>query len=637
MQNFLRALRRASQHWISLVVAAICSLGVAVLWGANIGAFYPILEVTIQGNSMQQWLDEEIQTRQAALDELESRLALGPQTEPEQRRLAAEQLRERAQLDGYRRMQPWVQAYVPSSPFLTIAWIVAALLLSTLVKHVFLIANELLVGRVSLDVARDLRMQIFDKALHMDRAGYAKQGTSGFTAQITHTTDMLSQGLSHALGAALREPLKILACLIGAGLICWRLLVLSVIVAPLVGFLLLSITRRLKRISRRILREANHFHEVMHESLENIQTVQAYRMQQHEYDKFGSATRLMRNHGTKFIFYSSLTKPVIEFLGVGMLGTTIVGGAYMVLNKETQLLGIPICDTPLSVSALLVFFGMLVGMTDPLRKLSAVYSSIYSATVAADAVYGTLDRSDRISDPQQPREVDTPHRLLTLQAVGFSYQPEQTILEDFSLEIPFGTTLGVVGHNGSGKSTLINLLCRFYDPTHGCLCLDGVDFRQLRVQDLRGRIALVHQHSELFNDTVAYNIRYGNLAASDAQVEQAARAAHAHEFITTALEAGYETRVGQGGQKLSGGQRQRIALARALLCNPEILILDEATSQIDMQSEQLIRESLAEHKGRRTMIMITHREKLLELADRVVELQGGQLLERATPHNQRVA
>lgn len=648
MHNFIRALKKAIPYWPTLVLATACSFAVAALWGANIGAFYPILEVTIRGKSMHQWIDEEIEKNELASQDLHQRANTlrakleQPGNAPDQQAgdalpaAAESQLVEienqlmaiEPKLAGYRRMEPWIKNWVPDDPFRTIAIIVVALMLSTMIKHFFLVSNEVLVGRVALDISRNIRMQIFDKGMHMDRAAYGTYGTSGFTANITHTTDMLTNGLMSTLGAALREPLKVISCLLGAGLICWRLLLMSVLVAPVVGCMLYYVTRRLRDVSRSQLSKAEGYHAVMLESLGNINTVQAYRMEQLESERFGHATMAMRNFGLKFIFYTSLSKPIIEFLGLGMLGTTIVGGAYLVLNQETTLLGIPICEEPLSVSALLVFFGMLVGVSDPLRKLSAVYSSIYAGCIASDGLYGMLDHENAIRDPDVPQEAPTPHRMLQIQDVSFGYNPQQTILQDVSLEIPFGSTVAIVGHNGSGKSTLIHLLGRFYDPSSGSLSFDGVDFRDLRVDDVRKRVALVNQHTELFNNTVAYNIRYGRPEATDEEVEAAARQAHAHEFITNVLADGYETPVGANGSKLSGGQRQRIALARAILCDPEILILDEATSQIDMQSEQAIRESLAEHRGTRTMIIITHREKLLEIADRAFEVVDGRLVER---------
>ena len=645
MKNFLRALRMASKYWISVCLAAACSFAVAALWSANIGAFYPILEVTIRGKSMQQWVDEEIARHAQAMQAVENRIIdsrnqlNASDSDPAQQieitslitALQTEKVVHQTQYQSYAKLKPWIDRFVPASPFQTIALIVVGLLASTMVKHVFLISNEVLVGRVALDISRNLRDRIFGQALFMDRAAFATRGNATFVTLIVHTTEMLATGLINALGAALREPLKIVACLVGASMICWRLLLLSVVVAPAVGIMLYFITRSIKVVSRRTLERAGGFHEVMLEALANIQTVQAYRSEISEQRRFESATMQMRTFGLQFIFLSSLSKPIIEFLGIGMLGTTIVGGAYLVLNQETSLLGIPICDEPLSVSALLVFFGMLVGISDPLRKMSAVYSSVYAGTIAADAIFPILDHASEIADSAEPMELARPHRKLQINEASFTYNNSgQRVIDHISLEIPFGSTVAIIGSNGSGKSTLINLLCRFYDPSSGNITFDGVDYRDLRVDDVRSRFALVNQQTELFNETVAYNIRYGRPEASDEEVERVSREAHAHEFITTVLDQGYETKVGQNGNRLSGGQRQRIALARALLCDPEVLILDEATSQIDMQSEQLIRESLAVNRGQRTMIIITHREKLLELADVVYEMVEGRLVER--PH-----
>jgi len=645
MKNFLRALRMASKYWLSVTLAAVCSFAVAALWSANIGAFYPILEVTIRGKSMQQWVDEEIAKQGQAILAVEDRIT---ESRRQLEALAGEPARQaeltseiqglqlelvglQAKHQSYVKLKPWIDRFIPASPFHTIALIVVGLLVSTMVKHVFLISNEVLVGRVALDISRSLRDRIFGQALHMDRAAFATRGNATFVTLIVHTTDMLSTGLINALGAALREPLKIVACLVGASMICWRLLLLSIVVAPVVGVLLYFVTRSIKSVSRKTLERAMGFHGVLLEALGNIQTVQAYRSEALEQRRFEAGTMQMRSYCLQFIFLSSLSKPIIEFLGIGMLGTTIIGGAYLVLNQETSMLGMRICDEPLSVSALLVFFGMLVGISDPLRKLSAVYSSVYAGTIAADAIFPVLDHASAITDPAEPVELARPHRNLEINQTSFTYgNSSQRVIDNISLDIPFGSTVAIIGSNGSGKSTLINLLCRFYDPSSGSIAFDGVDYRDLRVDDVRSRFALVNQQTELFNESVAYNIRYGNPQASDEEVERVGRAAHAHEFITTVLDEGYETKVGQNGNRLSGGQRQRIALARALLCDPEVLILDEATSQIDMQSEQLIRESLAVHRGERTMIIITHREKLLELADVVYEVVEGRLIER--PH-----
>jgi ABC-type multidrug transport system fused ATPase/permease subunit len=222
------------------------------------------------------------------------------------------------------------------------------------------------------------------------------------------------------------------------------------------------------------------------------------------------------------------------------------------------------------------------------------------------------------------------HRDLVFEQVQFSYLPGHPILEDINLRIPCGETIAIVGPNGCGKSTLASLIPRFFDPTAGEIRLDGVDLRQARLRDLRHQIGLVTQETVLFNETVFANIRYGAPHATREQVVEAARKAHAHKFIENRLERGYDTLVGAGGSRLSGGQRQRIALARAILRDPPILILDEATSQIDLESEQLIHRVLEEFIRNRTAVIITHRLATLALADRVVVMEGGRIIDVGT-------
>ncbi|MFO0923099.1 MAG: ABC transporter ATP-binding protein [Pirellulales bacterium] len=639
MHNFKRALQGAIPFWPSLAVATLCSMMVAALWGGNILAFFPILQVTLRGVSYQEWIDEEIEKHRVQIQNLETQVAdlklkidqaagneeQNLQLKRDLAKAEANFMVESQELHSKLATKPFVDRWLPRTPFKTVTAIVGVLMVSTVIKHLFTIANELLVGRVAIDIARSIRQRIFDKAMHLDRASFSQLGTSGFSAHITHTAEGLSTGLMNTLGAAIREPLKIFACLAGAGWICWRLLLISLIVAPAVGFVLVRITRHLKSLSHRMLSRASSFHEVMLESLGNIQTVQAYAMEEKESQRFHQATEDMRNFGIRFIFYTALTKPVIEFLGLGMLCTTILGGSYLVLNQKTDIFGIPICSHPLSVPDLLIFFGCLIGASDPLRRLSAIYSSIYAGAVAADALFPLLDRPSQIQDPEYPVSAPSPHQKIELQNITFGYRADAIVLRDVSIDIPFGSTVAIVGHNGSGKSTLISLLCRFYDPLQGQVSIDGVDLRDMRLKDVRNRVALVTQHTELFNDTIRANIAYGSENPDDASIFHASQEAHAHEFISNLLPDQYETKVGYGGHRLSGGQRQRIALARALLRNPEILILDEATSQIDMKSEELIRESLMAHRGKRTIVIITHREALLEMADLIYEVRDGGL------------
>ncbi len=646
MRNLSRALHDALRYWRTLLVATLLSVGVAALWGGNIGALFPVIKVTLAGESLQQWLardirdsEQKVDQWQKQIDQLKQRLATATPAETKSLNLKINQIvmqqnSERAAIGSSKRFQPYVR-YLPNDPFQTVALVIMFLIISTAVKHVFLLGNTMLVAHVSNHVARNIRMRIFDKAMEMDRAGFLGYGTSGFTAQITYNTDMLSNGIMSLIGGAVREPLKILSCLIGACLISWRLLVLSLIVAPVVVFLIVWLNRRVKLVCRRMFEKAAGLHHVMLEAFNSIQTVQAYSMEDVEKKRFGGATMDMLKISMKTVFYNALTRPITELLGIGMVGTTIVVGAYLVLYQETHIFGFRITDRPLGISSMLVFFGLLIGASDPVRKLSGVFSGINMGTVAADILYQILDRPTLIQSPARPKTVGRPHEVLELRDLSFAYRDNEFVLRDINIHIPFGSKIALIGPNGSGKSSLVHLICRFYDPQQGAICLDGVDLRQMALKDLRSRIGLVTQQTELFNESILYNIRYGSVDSTDEQIVAAAKLAHAHEFIMTFPEQ-YESLVGQSGQRLSGGQRQRIALARAILKDPEVLILDEATSQIDAESEQLINDVLTEFSRGRTLIMITHRASNLHLADRVLQLDHGRIVDRAD-RKQRVA
>jgi ATP-binding cassette, subfamily B, bacterial MsbA len=253
--------------------------------------------------------------------------------------------------------------------------------------------------------------------------------------------------------------------------------------------------------------------------------------------------------------------------------------------------------------------------------------------VGAQALYPLLDTPSRLAEAVHPKTLPSPHREIRLDKVSFSYDGIDTVLKDVDLTITFGERVAIVGPNGGGKSTLVNVICRFYDPTAGRVLLDGVPLTELALHDLRRRIAMVTQQTELFNESIHYNIRYGRWDATDEEIEAAARQAHAHEFVSEFPE-GYRTMVGPNGFRLSGGQRQRIALARAFLRDAEILVLDEATSQIDVESERLIHEALASYVENRTVIMITHRASTLALADAIIEVDHGLVTKRPARQQQ---
>ncbi|MEQ1824443.1 MAG: ABC transporter ATP-binding protein [Pirellula sp.] len=631
MKNFWTAIKDSLHHSPAIVLATLCSVGIAFLWGSNIGALYPVIDMTLHGESMQSWLEKKIDQQQADIDELDGWIEmldeLGLIQESES--LAKEAKAKARNMAWQEWALAWENRLLPRDPFQTICCIMGVLIVSTLVKHLLMLTSDLLIGRVSTSIVRGLRQRVFDTALHMDRKSYQGFGTSGLMAAITSAADGLAIGLMSLFGAAVREPLRIIACLIGACIINWRLLLLSVVLAPLLIMVVVYFNRKIRAVAASIIGRNAGFHEVLLEALNNVFTVQAFTMEKEEKARFAECTKGMQNISLKMIFYTGLSKPFTELIGVAMVAITVCAGAYLVVNQQTHIFFLQICDVPMKIQDLLIFFGLLIGASDPLRKLSGVSVSIYSGAMAADFLYSILHSKPVLVDPAVPVTLDGRHQTLSLQNVSFHYNGAQPVLKAINVEVGFGKTIAILGPNGSGKSTLIQLLCRYYDPVQGSICFDGVDFRNLEIQDIRKRIALVSQSTELFNRTVADNIQYGSPNCSREQVIEAAKLAHAHSFITTSLSNGYETVVGQAGQRLSGGQRQRIALARAILRKPEVLILDESTSQIDMASELQIRETLQSMKGHMTIIIITHREALVALADQVYEMQNGSLVQQA--------
>lgn len=643
MKNFCRALRESLNFLPTIVAATICSIGIAVLWGSNIGALYPVIEMTLHGESIQRWLEKSVEHHDLQIKDVDNKLANiqddGTLLYPEGSPLRKSLERQRKQAQSASELRSWALSWAkrifPTDPFQTICFIMGILVVSTLIKHLLMLASDMLLGYASSSMVRNLRQRLFHKALELDRLSYHKHGSSTLLASVTSKTDRLSAGLMAVFGLAIREPLRVIACLVFASFISFRLLLLSAVLAPLLIVVVVVVSRSLRKVANSMLGKNVRFHEILLESLNNVSTIQNYTMESKEEKAFSSCTKDMQRLGLKMILVSGLGKPVAELIGVGMVAIAVCGGAYLVVNQQTHIIGLQIRDTPLTITDLLMFFGFLIGASDPLRKLSGLSIVFYTAVMSANMIYGILDSKSLIESPENPKSLDSIQNDLSIEGLSFSFHEEFPVLNDVNLSVPFGKTIVILGPNGSGKSTLIQFIGRFYEPHAGRVRLGGIDIRELNLQDLRRRVAYVSQSTELFNQSVAENIRYGSPEATKSDIEKAAILAHAHEFIVDSLSDGYDTVVGQSGQKLSGGQRQRIALARAILRKPEILILDESTSQIDMASEIQIRETLEQMKGQMTIIIITHREALLKVADEVYTMDKGMLTQTHLNHAEK--
>lgn len=637
LRNFQRIVRYAFRYRWTLAGILLSSALAAALWGANLGTIYPIVDIVLQRQSMRGWVDQRLATAEKKSEELRKALAEKPglpaaDRSGERRRLEASLRAEQRVAERSRRLQPWIHRYFPADPFATLQWVVLALLLGTVIKSLFLVLNVVLVERITQRVIFDLRNQLYARALSLDMAFFSREREPRLLSLFTHDVEAVLVGVRTVFGRAIVEPLKIMACLVGAAWFCWRLLVLSLLVTPLAILLIDRLSRMVKRASHHAMDDMAGLYNRFSESMQGIQIVKAYRAERHERRRFREQGRELVRRNQRIAWFTALTKPGNELMGMAVIGCALLAGGYLVLNESTHLLGIRLSARPLEFGELMAFFALLAGVSDPFRKLIDVYNQLQHAAAAADRVWAFKHQRPTVIDPPRPVRIPPGRPRLDLQGVSFGYAQGPRVLHDVSLAIEPGQTVALVGTNGCGKSTLLSLLMRLYDPLAGSLHWNGCDLRHLRLMDLRQRIGLVTQQAILFDESVADNIRYGNPQATDADVMAAARRAHAHEFIVTQLAEGYATRVGSGGKLLSGGQRQRISLARAILRDPELLLLDEATSQVDVESERLIHESLRDFVANRTTILVAHRPETMTLAERIVVLDAGRIIDDGRHH-----
>jgi ATP-binding cassette subfamily B protein/subfamily B ATP-binding cassette protein MsbA len=661
MKNFLRALRHAWPYRKRLILSIFCAVMAAVLWGANFTAIYPVLKLLHTGQAPQEWIDQRIAGLQKEADQFSAEIDRLTEEDKElekqptnkfieQRRrdLANDLARTEGKLEAvrtslsrYRLAHKYVYM-LPHDCFQTLCWVTGLVVLCVVVKCIFEFAQESLVGSVVNLALFDLRNRFYRNTIHLDVEQFNEEGTSELMARFTNDMDSLSAGVKTLFGKVIAEPLRALACIVIAMFISWQLTLLFTILVPIALVILVRIGRLMKRATRRLLERMSSIYKILQESFQGIRVVKAYTMEPYERRRFCAATKDYYHKAMMVVRIDAAAGPLIEVLGVVAVALALLAGSYLVLAHQTHLFGLRMSSRPLEPETMLQLYVLLAAIADPVRKMSSVLTRLQSGAAAADRIFASLDRQPKVRNnpegprigrrrrEQEPALATPPERpFVELRDVCFGYHPETPVLRHINLSVKAGETVAVVGPNGCGKTTLIGLLPRFYDPNYGSVLVDGVDLRAAHLRALRQQIAIVTQEPILFDDTIYNNIAYGARGATAEMVEAAARKAFAHDFIV-AQPQGYQTRVGERGQMLSGGQKQRLALARAILRDPAILILDEFTSQIDAQSEGDIHAALREFVKGRTTFLITHKMHTLEIADRIVVLDAGQLIAAGT-------
>ncbi|MEZ6067402.1 MAG: ABC transporter ATP-binding protein [Planctomycetaceae bacterium] len=636
-----RAMKLSCRKPGVLIASVLVAFLAALCWGGNIAAVYPIFEVTMRGESLHDWADDRIERSEEQIAELKVRQAWLSTQSPEgafakakhkmELGQVADQLEaEQERLQWTNRLRPYIVKYLPADPFKTIVMVVVFITIATLIKSACHITHQYFACRLTQGVTFDLRQQFFEAVLKSDSEINLNRGASQLWTRFSREIPHVSQGLTGLFGRTIGEPLKIAACLAGAAIINWRLLLVSLTIAPFAAWAIAALARKMKKQVASESDQAAAINQQLFEIILGLPIVQAYTMEPVERVRFRQASMECWTKSSRAIMFRALAKPAVEVLGLAVVCSAMLTGAHLVLNQETTVFGLKIAERTPDFAGLMVFIGMLVGAYDPMRKLGETMPQLMLGLAAAERVFNVIDTVPNVDEPANPIPLPTPHTHLTMEAVEFRYRANKPVLHPLDLEVRRGETLAIVGPNGCGKSTLAGLIPRFYDAVRGSVKIDGIDIRDASLVDLRKRIGVVTQNPHLFDDSVLNNIRYGKPEATMEEVVAAAMQAHAHEFIERDLADGYNTMVGQGGRRLSGGQRQRIAFARAILRDPEILILDEPTSQIDLESEKLILDTLKGLIHNRTVILITHRLALLELADRTLVMNRGRILQRGS-------
>jgi ATP-binding cassette subfamily B protein len=472
-------------------------------------------------------------------------------------------------------------------------------------------------GRIGQDVLYDLRLRLFGHVQALSISFFERYTSGRIIARLTSDIDALQELLATGLSSVVTAILSVVAIALILLRLDLRLGLATLVAFPLI-VLLTQWFRAQSALSYRAVRTAIALVIVHYsESLAGIRAVQAYRREPRNQEIFEDVVGRYRDANIWSNTLGAAYGPGIYTLGRVTTAAVLAYGGLLVVQGN------------LTLGVLTAFILYLRQFFEPMQDLSQFYTVFQSASAALEKVSGVLDETPRVPEPEQPTAISAPAGALDLEAVSFGYR-EVPVLEDLTLHIPAGQVLALVGQTGAGKSTLARLVARFYDPDRGRILLDGVDLRQLASSDLRRSIVMVTQESFLFSGTIGENIAFGRPGASAEEVEAAARAVGAHGFIA-ALPHGYETDVRRRGVRLSSGQRQLVAFARAFLADPRVLILDEATSSLDLPTERLVQRALRTLLEQRTAIIIAHRLSTVEIADRVLVIDRGRIVEDGSP------
>ena len=464
-------------------------------------------------------------------------------------------------------------------------------------------------------VLKDMRNELYDKVVSLPISFYSEKRKGDTMSRISTDVLEIQHSFLSILELIVREPLMILFTIISMFLISADLTIFVFIFIPVSGFLISLIGKSLKRKSNKVQKEQGYFLSIVDETLSGLKVIKGFNAEKIFGRKFRESTNRFYKFSNSLLNRQNLAGPTSEFLGITVIAVLLWYGGQMVLR-----------DKSLDPGLFLVYMGLAYNILTPAKAISKASYKVKKGNAAAERVLQILNTPSYLEDKPDAVEKADFNSAIALENVSFKYE-DDLVLKEFSLNVPKGKTVALVGQSGSGKSTIANLVTRFYDVTEGRITIDNIDIRDVTKYSLRHLMGLVTQDSILFNDSVKNNVMLGNEHATDEEVVDALKVANAWEFVKE-LPEGINTNIGDSGNKLSGGQKQRLSIARAVLKNPPIMILDEATSALDTESERLVQDALENMMKNRTSIVIAHRLSTIQNADQIIVMQKGRIVEQ---------
>ena len=579
MKEYARLIRFVLPHIWILVLASVCMIGTSVFSGVSISMIIPLIDNIITGKKM---------------------AIPGIATLPMPIKHLIDSINAMPPIDLLNRMTILVIVF----------W---------LLRNFFEFCQSYLMSDVSQRVIRDIKNTIYEKLMKLPMEFYSKNPTGKLMSRITYDATVVRDSIATGLTDLLYQPIQLVVYLVLVFVvkfyfaISWGLIMIGLILFPLVVYPVVRIGKRLKSISKQSQESMADITTTLHETISGIRMVKAFSMEESESERFKKQNQRFYKLSMKSTKRVIVVSPITEF--VGMFCIAII---LWVAGKE-------IISGALSAGAFVTFLAALLSLMKPMKRLTNVYSINQQAMAAASRIFEVLDTKEKIMEKPGAPALALFRKEVKFKGVSFAYD-DKDVLKNINLTVSAGEIAAFVGPSGVGKTTLVNLIPRFYDATKGSITIDGVDIRDCTLKSLRSQIAIVTQETILFNETVAYNIAYGCKNPKKEDIIRAAEIANAHDFIMK-MPNGYDTIIGERGFRLSGGEKQRLAIARAIFKNAPILILDEATSQLDTESEILVQEAIDRMMKGRTVFAIAHRLSTIKHATRIYVLEAGAIVD----------